>query len=99
MTKRKTKSEVEVEGKARLRQRIMDIAIGANGGCEVSELYGEDGVFFEAMGPNEFFNMIQAIKRAFAIEDSSIVFEIWNLHHFATVTSSVDHLWEFGVRP
>lgn len=95
---RKTKAQSEADGKAKLRQRIMDIALGANGGCDLTCCEIE-GNFYAAMGPEEFFGLIRAIDRVFfGPKETGVVFEIWNLHQFATIDTAVEHLWEYGVR-
>ena len=96
----KTKAQRESDGKAKLRQRIMDIALGANGGCDLTCCEIE-GNFYAAMGPEEFFGLIRAIDRVFFVsedEDTESAFAVWNLHKFATIETAVEHLWEYGVR-
>lgn len=96
----KTKAQIEADGKAKLRQRIMDIAIGASRGCDLACCEVE-GNFYTAMDPEEFFGLIRAIDRVFFDLDRNetrLVFEVWNLHKFATIDTAVEHLWEYGVR-
>lgn len=95
---RKTKAQSEADGKAKLRQRIMDIALGANVGCDL-DFNEEEGCFYAALGPKEFFGFVRAIERVFSgFQGIEIAFEIWNLHQFATIDTAVEHLWEYGVR-
>lgn len=95
---RKTKAQIEADGKAKLRQRIMDIALGVNGGCDLTCCEIE-GNFYAAMDPEEFFGLIRAIERVFSgFLGIETAFEIWNLHQFATIDTAVEHLWEYGVR-
>lgn len=97
MEMRKTKAQTEAAGKAQLRQRVMDIAFGAGGGCDLT-CCEVDGSFYAAMDPDDFFRFIQAVNQSFFREDNTTALEIWNLHHFATIDSAVEHLWACGVR-
>lgn len=96
---RKTKAQREAEHKARLRQRLMDIASGANSGCSLEGPEGWDGGFFYSMGPENFFGFLRAVESEFPEPDKVAIYQLYQLHHFAEIDSAVEHLWDRGIRP
>lgn len=96
MAKRKTKQQIEADRKALIRRRLMDIAYGANYGCDL-ECYGDEGDFFASMGPESFFGFIRAVTRVFGESSEGFsVYGIHNLEHFANVEKSTDWLVQCG---
>ncbi len=92
MAKRKSKQATEAEGKARLRQRLMDIATASNGGCGIGS-----STIWRELDPLCFIDFVRVISNSFPSADAT--FSLWSLHHFAELDTAVDHLWERGVRP
>lgn len=93
-----TKTQREKEQKDRLRQRVTDIALGANGGCSL-DACDVEGECFVSMGAEVYFDFITALSRIFPAPDNTAVYALWQLHKFATIDSTVEHLWKRGIRP
>lgn len=94
-----TKAQREEEQKAKLRQRLMDLASGANSGCSLEGPDGAEGGFFYSMGPESFFSFVRAVESEFPEPDKVAIYQLWQLHHFAEIDSTVEHLWDRGIRP
>lgn len=94
----KTKQKRESEQKAKLRRRVMDLALGVNSGCDLS--VGEtDGDFYQTMGAQDFFIFLRAIQNVFPQDrDTTQTYDIWNLHNFEDIDQAVEWLWENGIR-
>lgn len=78
----------------------MDLALGANHGCSLEGCGETEGDFFTSMGPDAFFGFIRAVQNTFPIPEDGckVVYEIYNLEHFADIETAVDHLWRCGIR-
>jgi hypothetical protein len=95
--KRKTKEQREAEAKAALRQRVADIATGANGG-----LFDNDDEFATAGFLSRF---IPALRAQFGIDSEGKAIDRWlflwdlhNLHYYDNVDTTTDFLFEHDVR-
>jgi hypothetical protein len=97
--RRKTKEQREAAAKAALRQRIEDIALGAEGGAGV-------------LGPHDWFagadclgRLLPALKARFGLDEKGEELEriayLWsngNLHYYDNVDSITEFFWNAGVR-
>lgn len=101
MANRRTKDQREADGKTHLRQRLMDIASGANQGCSLDGPEGDPGGFYYAMGPENFFGFVRAVMGEFPVTEgvAKVVYEVWNLEKLATIDDAIEHLWYCGIRP
>ena len=77
----------------------MDIALGANSGCELSA--GDtEADFWRSMGTQDFFVFLRAVQNVFPQDrDTTQTYDIWNLHNFEDIDQAVEWLWENGIRP
>ncbi len=105
--KRKTQKELQAKReRGWLRQRLSDIAFGANGGYEPED-NPEDGIgLFHTMGAEEFSQFIAAVEAVFNLGTSApgdnyrkrTAIAPRNLRHFNTLDKLTDWLIDCGVR-
>lgn len=88
----------ESQAKARLRQRLVDLAQGAMGHCVVPD--GDEYIAGMAaeMGIVSFGQWIGAIQRTFGSDDNAFD-KSWMLEHYDTLDRATEYLWDCGVRP
>ena len=87
----------ESKAKARLRQRLTDLAQGAVGSCSVpdGDEYTE-GMAAE-MGIEAFALWVGAIQRTFGADDNTFD-KLWMLENYDTLDRATEYLWDRGVR-
>lgn len=94
-----TKAEQEAAEKAALRQRLVDMAYGANKGCQIECLeVGEPLGLVDSMGVEAWMAFIRCVKNLLIPEDQSVLTELWNLHHFDDIEKLTEWLYSNGVR-
>lgn len=95
--KRRTKSDREGAEKAALRQRLVDLAQGALGWCELNQAPDEDWLL-NSMGLDDFGRFLGAVQRTFGADGKKLV-EPYMVHHYDRINTARDYLFERGVRP
>lgn len=88
--KRLTKAQKDAIEKSKLRRRVADIAIGAAGYD-----FDNESEFATAEFLSRF---ISGLKVIFGTETNEYLWGLHNLHHWDTIDSSTNALWESGVR-
>jgi hypothetical protein len=95
-----TKERREADGKARLRRRLADLALGAYGGYQALDFDGESfaGMAPE-MGMEAFGRWIGGIEHALLTEDRhKDLTAARYLEHYDTLDTATEMLWRHGVR-
>lgn len=98
--KRKTKVQKDAAGIAALRQRLQDIALGANHGYEVYSTE-ESGELSAEIGIESFGYFVQAVNTAFHLSDidnRKWMAEPRNLSYYESLDAAAAFLYENGVR-
>lgn len=101
MSRKNIKQRKETEEKARLRQRLTDLAIGAYGGYEMPDFCGDTFISMASdLGLDAFGRWIGAIRNTFLDGDKTDHrISDTNLENFDSLHSATEWLWEQGVRP
>jgi hypothetical protein len=94
--KRSTKLSREAAEKAKLRQRLLDFAIGANGGETPDSV--DDDHFLWNLGPAEFGRFLRAIDLQLIDKTRKYCTESHNFRYYETLNSAVDFLYAHGIR-
>lgn len=94
---RRTKAQQERDGKARLRQRLIDLAQGASGRSPLPQGEEHGGMAAE-LGIEEFTCWVGAIQQTFGADDNKFD-ELWMLSKYDNLDNAVEYLWSRGVRP
>lgn len=96
-TKRRKKAD---DGKARLRQRLKDLATGAYGPNQPPDFGSEDiGGMAGEMGLDAFARWLGAIRWALLDDgEESYIGPVW-MENYDTLEKATDFLWKRGIRP
>lgn len=97
MAKKRNKAD---DGKARLRQRLKDLAYGALGGYHPPDFESEEFVgMVSEMGIDSWGRWVGAIHNALLGDERKMYVEPRYLERYDSLDTATEFLWEIGVRP